>query len=256
MNYQVDLNADLGESFGSYTIGMDEEVTKYVTSANVACGFHAGDPLVLGRTLALAKTRGVAVGAHPGYPDLMGFGRRSLACSPDEVQSYVTYQLGAFAAFAKAQGLEIQHVKAHGAMYNTAGKDLRQALAIARAVQAFDPNIRLLALAGSRMVDAAEELGMQYACEVFADRAYEEDGSLVARTKEGAMIEDENEAIARVIRMVREGKVRAVTGRDVSVRCDSVCVHGDNAHAVAFVKTIHERLTAEGIEVRAFGTAL
>lgn len=252
--YKVDLNADLGESFGSYTIGLDAEVTKYVTSANVACGFHAGDPLVLGDTLRLAKERGIAVGAHPGYPDLMGFGRRSMACSPDEVQAYVTYQLGAFAAFAKAHGLEIQHVKAHGAMYNTAGKDLSQALAICRAVRAFDPSIRLLALAGSRMVDAADELGLRCASEVFADRAYEEDGSLVARSKEGSMITDESVAISRVVRMVREGKVQAITGKDIPVRCDSVCVHGDNEHAVQFVKTIRERLTAEGIDVVPFGS--
>ena len=251
--YQVDLNADLGESFGSYTIGLDSEVTKHVSSANIACGWHAGDPMVLDATLALAKERGIAVGAHPGYPDLMGFGRRNMACSPDEIKNYVTYQLGAFAAFAKVHGLEIQHVKAHGAMYNTAGKDLKQALAIARAVHDFDPNICLLALAGSKMVDAAAELGMKCASEFFADRGYEEDGSLVARTKEGAMISDENQAIERVIRVVREGKVRAVTGNDIAVRCDSVCVHGDNAHAVAFVKTIRERLTAEGIEVCPFG---
>lgn len=253
--HSVDLNADLGESFGSYTLGLDSEVTRFVTSANIACGWHAGDPLVLDQTLALAKERQIAVGAHPGFPDLMGFGRRNLQCSPDEISCYVSYQLGAFAAFAKKHGLTIQHVKPHGAMYNMAGKDLSQAVAICKAIKAFDPDITLLALSGSKMVEAAAETGLRCAREFFADRAYEEDGSLVARTKPGAVITDEKEAIDRVVRLVREGKLRAATGKDIAVGCDSVCVHGDNEHAVAFVKTIRARLADEGISVQPFGRA-
>ena len=245
--YRVDLNSDLGESFGAYKIGCDEEVLSQVTSANVACGWHAGDPVVLDRTLALAREKGVAVGAHPGYPDLMGFGRREMKLSPEEEYAYTLYQLGAFAAFARRHGLEVQHLKAHGAMYNAAGKDLTRALAICRAVKDFDPQIILLGLSGSKLIEAARELGLRAASEIFADRAYEEDGSLVDRKKPGAMIEDEEEAIARVVRMVKEGKVRSVTGRDVPVQADSVCVHGDGPKALAFTSRIRERLQAEGV---------
>ncbi len=245
--YKVDLNSDLGESFGAYTIGCDEEVLSQVTSANVACGWHAGDPVVLHRTLALAKEKGVAVGAHPGYPDLMGFGRREMKLSPEEAYAYVLYQLGAFAAFAKVHGLEVQHLKAHGALYNTAGKDMALALAICRAVKDFDPSIILLGLSGSKLIEAATELGLSAASEIFADRAYEEDGSLVNRRKPGAMIEDEEEAIARVLRMVKEGKVTAITGRDIPVQADSICVHGDGPKALAFTRRIRERLQAEGV---------
>lgn len=247
--YQVDLNSDLGESFGAYRIGCDEEVLGEVTSANVACGWHAGDPVVLDRTLALAKAKGVAVGAHPGYPDLMGFGRRDMQLSPEEVYDYVLYQLGAFAAFAKRHGLPVQHLKAHGALYNAAGKDMVLARAVCRAVKDFDPEIILLGLSGSRLIDAAEELGLKAASEIFADRAYEEDGSLVSRKKPEAMIEDEEEAMERVIRMVKEGKVRAITGKDIPVRADSVCVHGDGPRALSFARRIRARLTAEGIEL-------
>ena len=245
--YKVDLNSDLGESFGAYTIGCDGEVLSQVTSANVACGWHAGDPVVLHRTLALAKEKGVAVGAHPGYPDLMGFGRREMKLSPEEAYAYVLYQLGAFAAFAKVHGLEVQHLKAHGALYNTAGKDMALALAICRAVKDFDPSIILLGLSGSKLIEAAKELGLSAASEIFADRAYEEDGSLVNRRKPGAMIEDEEEAIARVLRMVKEGKVTAITGKDIPVQADSVCVHGDGPKALAFTRRIRERLQAEGV---------
>ena len=246
---KVDLNADLGESFGAYRIGRDEEVLAEVTSANVACGFHAGDPVVLYRTLALAKERGVAGGAHPGYPDLMGFGRREMKLGPDEAYAYVLYQLGAFAAFAKVHGLEVQHVKAHGALYNTAGKDMALALAICRAVRDFDPGIILLGLSGSKLMAAAGELGLTFASEIFADRAYEEDGSLVARNTPGAMIEDEQEAIRRVVRMVREGRVAAITGRDIQVKADSVCVHGDGPKALDFTRRIRQALAAEGVEL-------
>ncbi len=245
--FKVDLNSDLGESFGAYRIGCDEDVLGEVTSANVACGWHAGDPVVLDRTLALAKAKGVAVGAHPGYPDLLGFGRRDMKLSPDEEYAYTLYQLGAFAAFVKRHGSEVQHLKAHGAMYNAAGKDIVLAQAICRAVKDFDPNIILLGLSGSKLIEAAQEMGLKAACEVFADRAYEEDGSLVSRKKPGAMIEDEEVAIQRVVRMVKEGKVAAITGKDVPVKADSICVHGDGPKALAFTRRIRERLAEEGV---------
>lgn len=251
--YQVDLNSDLGESFGAYTIGCDGEVLKKVTSANIACGWHAGDPVVLDKTLAAAKENGTAVGAHPGYPDLMGFGRREMKVTPEEEYAYVLYQLGAFAAFAKKHGLEIQHLKAHGAMYNMAGRDIALAAAVCRAVRDFDRQIILLGLAGSKLIEAAEEAGLRSASEVFADRAYEDDGSLVNRKKPGAMVTDEDVAISRVVRMVKEGKVESVTGRDIPVRADSVCVHGDGPKALAFTAKIRETLQKEGVEVRPFG---
>ncbi len=184
----------------------------------------------------------------------MGFGRRDMKLTPDEEYAYTLYQLGAFAAFAKKHGLEVQHLKAHGAMYNTAGKDINLALAICRAVKDFDPNIILLGLSGSKLIEAAEDLGLKSASEIFADRAYEEDGSLVNRKKPGAMIEDEEEAIARVIRMIKEGKVTAITGRDIPVKADSICVHGDGPKALAFTSRIRQKLTEEGIALAPFHT--
>jgi len=249
MPFQVDLNSDLGESFGAYQIGCDREVISRVTSANIACGWHAGDPLVLDHTIALAKENGVAVGAHPGYPDLLGFGRRNLAVTPGEAYAYVLYQLGAFAAFARKHGLPVQHLKAHGALYNMAGGDIRLAAAVGRAVRDFDREIILLGLAGSKLIEAAEELDLRYASEVFADRAYEADGSLVARDKPGAMITDEAQCIARVLGMVQEGGVAAVTGETVAVKADSICVHGDGPKALAFTSRIREALEAAGVQV-------
>ena len=245
----VDLNCDLGESFGNYTIGMDEAVIPHISSANVGCGWHGGDPLVMRKTLALAKEAGVAVGAHPGFPDLMGFGRRNMTITPDEAYSYTLYQLGAFYGFAKAAGMEVQHVKPHGAFYNMAGKDLAMSTAICRAIKDFDPNIILLALSGSKMLEAAQEVGIPAAYEVFADRAYNEDGSLVARSLPGAVIHDTEECIRRVVQMVKEGTVTAITGKVIPIRCDSICVHGDNASAVDFVKAIRARLTADGVQI-------
>ena len=250
--FRVDLNADLGESFGAYKIGCDKEVLEQVTSANVACGWHAGDPVVLNKTLAMAREKGVCVGAHPGYPDLMGFGRRDMKLTPDEEYAYTLYQLGAFAAFAKKNGLEIQHLKAHGAMYNTAGKDITLALAICRAVKDFDPNIILLGLSGSKLIEAAQELGLKAASEIFADRAYEEDGTLVSRKKPGAMITDTEEAVSRVIRMVKEHTVITNTGKEIEVVPDTVLVHGDGAHAVEFVQALRKAFAENDIEVKAF----
>lgn len=248
----IDLNCDLGESFGAYTIGMDAQVIPYVTSANVACGFHAGDAVVMERTVALCKASGAAVGAHPGLPDLQGFGRRVMKISPAEAGAFVTYQVGALKAFCDAAGVPLHHVKPHGALYNMAGRDRELADAIARAVQSAAPGAVLLALSGSEMVRAAQAIGLPVASEVFADRGYRPDGSLVPRGTPGAMIEDEDEAIARVIRMVKEGKVKASDGTDIAIRADSVCVHGDGPKALAFVRKISAALKASGVELTSF----
>ena len=247
--YKVDLNCDLGESFGRYTLGMDAEVIPLITSANVACGYHASDPVVMKKTLSLAKDAGIRVGAHPGFPDLMGFGRRNMAVSPDEAYAYTMYQLGALDGFCRAADIKMQHVKPHGAFYNMAAKDYALAKAICEAVRDFDPDLIVLALSGGELEKAGRDLGLRTASEFFADRAYEEDGTLVNRRKEGAMITDENEAIARVVRMIKERKVRTVTGRDIDIRGDSVCVHGDGVKALEFVKKIREELTREGIHI-------
>ena len=246
---KIDLNSDLGESFGAYTIGKDSEVIPLISSANVACGYHAGDPSVMKKTVELCKANGVAIGAHPGYPDLVGFGRRNMNVSPSDVKAMITYQVGALDAFCRSNGLSLQHVKPHGALYNTAGKDPALARAICEAVYEYNPELILMGLSGSCMMKAAAELGLPFASEVFADRAYEEDGSLVARGKKGAMITDEDEAVERVITMIKEHKVRAITGREIEIEPQSVCVHGDSAKALAFVEKIRAALKNEGIEI-------
>lgn len=244
---KIDINCDLGESFGAYKIGGDEAVIPFITSANIACGYHAGDACVMAKTVAAAKLNNVACGAHPGFPDLMGFGRREMKATPAEVKAYMIYQLGALDAFCRAEGVKMQHVKPHGALYNMAAKDENLALAIAESIAAVNKDLILLALSGSKMLDAARSLGIRCASEVFADRAYEEDGTLVARSKPGSMIEDENIAIDRVVRMAKEGKVTSITGKDICIKADSVCVHGDGAKALEFVKKISARLKEEGI---------
>ena len=247
--FRVDLNCDLGESFGAYTLGMDADVIPHITSANVACGWHGGDPLVMQKTVSLCHQNGVAVGAHPSYPDRMGFGRRAMSVTPDEAYAYVKYQIGALQAFCRAEGLTLQHVKPHGALYNAMGRDPRLAEAVCRGIRDCGGGLIVMALAGSAAVCAAQELGLPVAQEVFADRAYEEDGSLVDRRKEGAMITDESAAIARVVRMVTEGRVTAVTGRDIPVAAHSVCVHGDGPKALAFVQSIRAALQKAGVTV-------
>ena len=245
---KIDLNCDLGESFGAYKIGMDDKVIPLITSCNIACGFHASDPVVMKKTVQMAAEAGIGIGAHPGYPDLMGFGRRNMTISPDEAYAYVTYQLGALYAFARQSGVKIAHVKPHGALYNMAAKNYDLALAIAKAVKAFDPDLILMGLSGSESVKAAEDIGLRAAKEVFADRAYMPDGSLMPRSMEGAVIHDEDMAISRVVRMVKEHKVTAADGTDIEIVPDSICVHGDNEKALVFVTRIRAALEAEGIE--------
>lgn len=247
--YRVDLNSDLGESFGNYKLGMDDKVIPLITSANVACGYHASDPVVMEKTIAMAKEAGIRVGAHPGFPDLMGFGRREMKVSPPEAKAYTLYQIGALQGFCKAAGVKLQHVKPHGALYNMAAKDYELSRAICEAIKAIDPELIVLALSGGELARAAKDMGLRTALEVFADRAYEEDGTLVNRRKEGSMITDEDEAVARVVRMIKEKKVTAITGKDIPIQADSICVHGDGAKALAFVEKIRNTLTAEGIEI-------
>ena len=248
--YCVDLNSDLGESFGSYKIGKDEDIIPLISSANVACGAHAGDPDVMAKTAELCKKSKISMGAHPGFFDLMGFGRRNMAVSPEEAKNLIVYQIGALDAFAKSQGIKLQHVKPHGALYNMAAKDKSLARAIAEGIYSYNPDLILLGLSGSEMLNAAKEIGLPYAAEVFADRAYEDDGTLVARSKPGAMIKDEDEAVSRVIRMVKEHKVTTVSGKDIEISPASVCVHGDSEKALLFVKKIRDALLREGIEIK------
>ena len=247
--YRVDLNSDLGESFGRYTLGMDDKIIPLITSANVACGYHASDPVVMEKTVSMAREAGIRVGAHPGFPDLMGFGRRNMAVSPAEAKAYVMYQLGALEGFCRAKGVKLQHVKPHGALYNMAAKDYELSRAICEAIYEFDKNLIVLALSGGELARVAKDMGLRAALEVFADRAYEEDGTLVNRRKEGSMITDEDEAITRVVRMVKEKKVTAITGKDIPIQADSVCVHGDGVKALAFVERIRKALTEEGVEI-------
>lgn len=250
MAFKVDLNCDLGESFGNYKIGGDDKIIPLISSANVACGFHAGDPVVMKKTIETAKKNNIGIGAHPGFLDLMGFGRREMKISLDEAKAYVLYQLGALGAFCKSEGVKLQHVKPHGALYNMAAKDYELSKAICEAIADFDSSLIILGLSGSETLRATKDLGLKYASEVFADRAYEEDGSLVARSKEGAMIHDENEAIERVIKMIKEQKVTSITGKEIPIKADSICVHGDGEKALLFVRRIREKLESEGIIVQ------
>ena len=247
---RVDLNADVGESFGRYTLGLDQEVIPLISSANVACGFHAGDPLVMEKTVSLCGTAGTAVGAHPGFPDLQGFGRRNMNMNSKEVKAMLLYQIGALDAFLHEHGGRLQHVKPHGALYNMAAKEEELAKAICDAVQDYDKELIVLAQSSGQLYREAEKRGLAVSAEVFMDRAYEEDGSLVARSKAGAMITDENLAIDRVLSMILEGKVRAVSGKEIPIKADSVCVHGDGEKALLFVKKLRTALEENGIVIQ------
>ena len=248
---RVDLNADVGESFGAWSLGQDPALMSSITSASVACGFHAGDPGVMRATVALALEHGVAVGAHPGFPDLAGFGRRELQVSPRDVEDFVVYQIGALAGIAAAQGVRLQHVKPHGALFNMAVRDAALAAAIARAVAMIDKSMILFGLPGSELVAAGLRAGLRTACEVFADRAYRPDGTLVPRQEEGAVIHDAGEVEARVIGMVRDQAVQAVDGTRVPRTVDTICVHGDTPGAAELAARIRSALEKAGVEVKA-----
>lgn len=250
---QVDLNSDLGESFGAYTIGQDEKVLPFVTSANIACGFHAGDPLVMQKTIALAVKNHVAVGAHPGLPDLVGFGRRKMDITPQEAYAMVLYQVGALQAFARAAGISLQHVKPHGALYNMAAVNRLLAEAIASAVHDISPHLTLVGLAGSELIRAGESAGIPVVNEVFADRTYQPDGTLTPRSRSNAVIRDKEQAVSQVLDMILKGKVAAVNGIEVPVQADTVCVHGDTPSALLFTETLKIKLQEAGVAVQAYG---
>ena len=250
---RIDLNSDVGESFGAWTMGHDERLMPAITSANVACGFHAGDPGVMRETVRLARTHGVAVGAHPGFPDLGGFGRREMRCSPREVEDLVIYQVGALAAIAHAEGVRLQHVKAHGALYNMACRDEALADAIARATAAIDRSLVLFGLPGSALLQAGRAQGLRVAAEGFADRAYNEDGSLVSRAVVGSVIPDETTVVARTIQMARHGTVATAGGSVIPLQIDTVCVHGDTPGSARLAAAIRQALEAEGVVVEALG---
>jgi 5-oxoprolinase (ATP-hydrolysing) subunit A len=249
--YRVDLNCDMGESFGAYRIGSDEAILTYITSANIACGFHAGDPGTMRRTVKLALEHGVMIGAHPGLPDLQGFGRRNMAISPQEAYDLVVYQVGALQGFVQAEGGAMQHVKPHGALYNMAAANPELARAIAEAVYRVNPELYLVGLAGSQLVTQGEKTGLRVKREVFADRTYQQDGALTPRSQPDALITDDEQAVAQVIRMVKEGKVTTRQGTDIEIAAETVCIHGDGPHALAFARNIRESLEASGIAVKA-----
>lgn len=255
---RIDLNSDLGESFGAWRMGDDAALMRVVSSANVACGFHAGDPGVMRRTVAMAREHGVAVGAHPGFPDLAGFGRRDLRCAPQEVEDFVVYQVGALAAVAAAQGVRLQHVKAHGALYNMACVDAELAAAIARGTAAVDASLILFGLPGSALLAAGRRAGLRVAAEIFADRAYLADGALVPRARPGSVIHDPGHVVERAVRMARERTVESIDGRIVALEADTICVHGDTPGAAALAAQIRAALEAHGITVSslAAGTEL
>lgn len=253
---QIDLNADLGESFGRWTLGDDAELMKSVTSANIACGYHAGDPGIMRETVRLARDAGVAIGAHPGFPDLAGFGRRNMSASPREVEDFVLYQVGALAAIAAAEGVRLQHVKPHGALYNMAIRDRGLSEAIARAVASFDRTLILFALPATELLRAGAAAGLRVAAEGFADRSYEPDGSLTPRTRSGAVIHSPADVVVRAVRMAREGVVRSTDGTEVSMRVDTICTHGDTPGSSELARELRAALEAAGIVVRPVGTGI
>ena len=246
------LNCDMGESFGAWRMGDDVHSMPLVDQANLACGFHAGDPLTMRRAVELAVRHGVSIGAHPAYPDLSGFGRRSLACSAEEVHAMVLYQIGALDAFCRSLGTQVAYVKPHGALYNTIAHDRRQAGDVIAAIRAIDPTLVLVALAGAPLVDWAREAGLTVVAEAFADRAYTPEGTLVSRREKGAVLHDPDAVAARMLRLAQEGVVQAIDGSTVRVQADSICVHGDSPGAVAMARQVRQVLEQAGVAVQAF----
>jgi UPF0271 protein len=247
----IDINCDLGESFGAWQMGDDAALLAVVSSANIACGFHAGDPDIMRHTVATAVEHHVAIGAHVSLPDLQGFGRREMSVTPNEAYAMTLYQVGALYGFTQAAGARLHHVKPHGALYNMAARDMKLAEAIARAVRDFDPGLWLFGLAGSALPEAGRAIGLAVAAEAFADRGYRADGSLQPRREPGAVISESDQAIAQAMAMAREGKVRAVDGSIVTLKADTLCVHGDGTHAVAFARNLRAALEAAGIAISA-----
>lgn len=246
----VDLNCDIGESFGPYTIGNDEELMNYATSVNIACGFHGGDPQTMRKTVKLALSKNVGIGAHPGLQDLLGFGRREMQISPQEAYDLVVYQIGALYGFIKAEGGTMQHVKPHGALYNMAAKNLSLAEAIAEAIYKVNPELILFALSGSELLNAGKKIGLKTASEVFADRTYRNDGSLTNRREENAIIRDFHVASKQVTDMITKSTVQSVQGETLSIQADTICLHGDGENSVLFARTIATGLHTSHIKIQ------
>lgn len=249
---KIDLNCDMGESFGAYKLGMDEKIIQYITSANIACGWHAGDSLVMDKTVKMAVEHGVGVGAHPGYPDLIGFGRRNMDCTPDEIRNYLVYQVGALLGYCKVYGTRLSHVKPHGALYLTAVVNEVVARAVAEAIVSIDSKLLYVALAGAKgemMTRIGNDVGLNVIYEAFPDRAYTPEGNLVSRREPGAVIKEPGEVIERALRMVLEKRVIAVDGNSIPFEVDTLCVHGDTPTAVELTKGIREALESEGVEL-------
>jgi UPF0271 protein len=249
----IDINCDMGESFGPWRMGTDADVMPHITSANIACGAHAGDPTVMRRTVRLARDAGVAVGAHPGFADLQGFGRREMTVDPAEIEDLILAQIGALTAIAKAEGVRLRHVKAHGALYNMAARQRPLADAIARAIEAADDSLIMFGLPNSPMIDAGKAAGLRVAAEGFADRSYQPDGSLTPRPREGAVIHDPAAVVARAVRMATEGIVLTPNGKEIALAIDTICVHGDTPGAADLTKQIRVALRTAGVDVRAVG---
>jgi UPF0271 protein len=252
---RIDVNCDMGESFGNYRLGNDELLLDYVTSANIACGYHAGDPSVMRKTTRMALDKGVAVGAHPGYPDLQGFGRRDMDVTAEELHDMVVYQVGALLAIVRGEGGMLEHVKAHGALYNAAQRNHELAEAIAHAVVSVDPSLILLGLPDRELVSAGQKAGLRTANEAFADRSYEPDGTLSSRRQEGAVIADPDSAAEQCIGIVRQGVVRTREGAEVHIAADTICLHGDNPRAPEFARAIRTHLEQAGIRVASLASA-
>jgi UPF0271 protein len=252
---RIDLNCDLGESFGAWRMGDDEALLALISSASIACGFHAGDPLILQHTVQQALAHGVAIGAHVSLPDLQGFGRREMSVTPAEVHAMTLYQIGALHAFVHAAGSRLAHVKPHGALYNMAARDRALADAIARAVHDFDPALQLFGLAGSALIDAGNALSLPVVAEAFADRRYLADGLLQPRREPGAVIENAAQAVAQAIGIARDGAVSTADGQAITLRADTICLHGDGKHAVEFARQLREALAAAGLRIVAAGIA-
>ena len=253
---RIDLNCDMGESFGAYKLGMDEVAIQYISSANIACAWHAGDPSVMSRTVAMAIEHGVGVGAHPGYPDLLGFGRRKMDCTAEELRNYLIFQIGALEAFCKVHGATLQHVKPHGALYLTAVEKEEVARAVAEAIVAVNSDLLYVALAGAKgelMTRIGQEVGLKVVYEAFPERGYSPEGTLVSRREAGAVIKDPQLVSERALRMVKEGVVIAVDGSTIPLKAQTLCVHGDNPKAVDIIKSIRKTLEAEGVAVTPMG---
>jgi len=251
----IDINCDLGEGYGAFSVGNDAEIMPYITSANIACGFHAGDPVTMAKTVRLAKKDNVAIGAHPSYPDIMGFGRREMQLTPEEIMSCTIYQIGALQGFAKAAGVSLQHVKPHGALYNTAAKDEETSKGVVEAVGALDDKLIILAPPKSALAKVAVDAGLRVAHEFFADRAYNADGSLVSRKQPNAIVREPREVVERVVDVIKEKEVLATNGKLVTLgEVHTICVHSDTPAAVSLVQALKKALIKAGIEVRPFGS--